>query len=501
MLSGPDQHPRERAALAGDTAPARETWPAGETSPAGGAGPAGETSPAPAAGLQRLLLLTADLVAQCTAALGELPQVLPAATGDQLRDLLGALGELSLLVDAAEVVVVADATSRGLHRTGSWPLPPAGWIAAHSRRYTSGAGAGRLARVAEAISPATTTRTAGPLAPGQDGATLGAAVRAGIAPIGCADIALTEMRRLLPDLSDGAAPAVWDGYAAVAAAGDLSQVRRLRPGMYARFGRPDALTAEQHAARDHARLSRGTTDNDGLTRYEMLLDPASVAILEAALDPLCAPRPGPHGEPDPRLPATRRAHALLEIVHRAVTATDTPGRPAAQINLIVTAADLHNTTGCATTITTLDAGRFLATATAHHLSCDAALTPILVNDHGTPIVIGRTRRLFTRTQIRALHLRDTHCTFPGCTRPANWSDAHHLHHWADGGATDLHNAALLCTDHHHTVHSRRLHGRLTHPPSSPPTIHWDTTPGSYDRHLTTLHNTPPTPQTDPQTDP
>ncbi|MGB2935328.1 MAG: hypothetical protein WBB91_08640, partial [Nostocoides sp.] len=128
MLSGPDQHPRERAALAGDTAPARETWPAGETSPAGGAGPAGETSPAPAAGLQRLLLLTADLVAQCTAALGELPQVLPAATGDQLRDLLGALGELSLLVDAAEVVVVADATSRGLHRTGSWPLPPAGWI-------------------------------------------------------------------------------------------------------------------------------------------------------------------------------------------------------------------------------------------------------------------------------------------------------------------------------------------------------------------------------------
>ena len=64
MLSGPDQHPRERAALAGDTAPARETWPAGETSPAGGAGPAGETSPAPAAGLQRLLLLTADLVAQ-----------------------------------------------------------------------------------------------------------------------------------------------------------------------------------------------------------------------------------------------------------------------------------------------------------------------------------------------------------------------------------------------------------------------------------------------------
>lgn len=184
-----------------------------------------------------------------------------------------------------------------------------------------------------------------------------------------------------------------------------------------------------------------------------------------------------------------------------MTATDTPGRPAAQINLIVTAADLHNTTGCATTITTLDAGRFLATATAHHLSCDAALTPILVNDHGTPIVIGRTRRLFTRTQIRALHLRDTHCTFPGCTRPANWSDAHHLHHWADGGATDLHNAALLCTDHHHTVHSRRLHGRLTHPPNSPPTIHWDTTPGSYDRHLTTLHNTPPTPQTDPQTDP
>ncbi|MEI2774767.1 MAG: hypothetical protein V9G19_02125 [Tetrasphaera sp.] len=38
--------------------------------------------------------------------------------------------------------------------------------------------------------------------------------------------------------------------------------------------------------------------------------------------------------------------------------------------------------------------------------------------HGNPILIGRTKRLFTPTQLHALIVRDSGCTFPGCTRPA-----------------------------------------------------------------------------------
>lgn len=37
----------------------------------------------------------------------------------------------------------------------------------------------------------------------------------------------------------------------------------------------------------------------------------------------------------------------------------------------------------------------------------------------------------------ALVARDQACAFPACQRLAAWSEAHHVVHWADGGATAL----------------------------------------------------------------
>ncbi|MGB3673421.1 MAG: HNH endonuclease signature motif containing protein [Candidatus Nanopelagicales bacterium] len=55
---------------------------------------------------------------------------------------------------------------------------------------------------------------------------------------------------------------------------------------------------------------------------------------------------------------------------------------------------------------------------------------------------------------KALEVRDGGCVFPFCDRPPSWSHAHHIKHWADGGTTSLDNAALLCSRHHHVVHSQ-----------------------------------------------
>jgi hypothetical protein len=56
-----------------------------------------------------------------------------------------------------------------------------------------------------------------------------------------------------------------------------------------------------------------------------------------------------------------------------------------------------------------------------------------------------------------LTLRDRHYTFPGCARPPNWTEAHRIVWWDDGGPTDLLNLCLLCSRHHHLIHKGRFH--------------------------------------------
>ncbi|MBA8796266.1 hypothetical protein FHX74_003919 [Friedmanniella endophytica] len=97
-------------------------------------------------------------------------------------------------------------------------------------------------------------------------------------------------------------------------------------------------------------------------------------------------------------------------------------------------------------------------ATAARLACDADLVGAVVDRHGDVLALGRTRRLVSRSQRRALMIRDRMCRFPGCHRTRHLA-AHHVVPWAAGGRTDLDNLVLLCSWHHTTVHEGRL--RLT----------------------------------------
>ena len=82
---------------------------------------------------------------------------------------------------------------------------------------------------------------------------------------------------------------------------------------------------------------------------------------------------------------------------------------------------------------------------------------VLFSPESEVINHGRTHRLFTPAQRRALIARDHACTWPGCTAPPSICESHHARiHWADGGPTDLTNAALLCYHHHHVVDARTI---------------------------------------------
>ena len=92
----------------------------------------------------------------------------------------------------------------------------------------------------------------------------------------------------------------------------------------------------------------------------------------------------------------------------------------------------------------------VSAVTARRLACDAATVEMRHGAAGQPLDVGRKRRTISPALRRALAARDRHCRFPGCQ--ARRCDAHHVRHWAHGGATALDNLVLLCRRHHRAVH-------------------------------------------------
>ena len=198
-----------------------------------------------------------------------------------------------------------------------------------------------------------------------------------------------------------------------------------------------------------------------MAEYRLTLDPEGKAVLEAALGPLSAPQPV-EGERDLRSSDRRRGDALVTLVRRAVESAElTPKGAKSQLFVTVDLETLRSgVTGAGEVLAGTQSGDLLGPETMRRLACDAMIIPTVMGVEGAVVDLGRQERLFTLPQVRRLWLRDRHCTYPGCTMPAQWADAHHLIHWADGGPSDLSNAALLCERHHTVVHTRRYAGRL-----------------------------------------
>ncbi|KZF09544.1 hypothetical protein A2J04_17785 [Rhodococcus sp. EPR-279] len=111
----------------------------------------------------------------------------------------------------------------------------------------------------------------------------------------------------------------------------------------------------------------------------------------------------------------------------------------------------------------------MSRAFAELLTCDADLTPVIVDHHGVPLALGRSTRLASDDQRIALTIRDRCCVM--CGRPAQWCQAHHVKFWEHGGRTDLNNLALVCGECHRLVHHgdwQLLMGDDGHPYAIPP---------------------------------
>ncbi|MEP7736908.1 hypothetical protein ABKW28_04570, partial [Nocardioides sp. 31GB23] len=109
----------------------------------------------------------------------------------------------------------------------------------------------------------------------------------------------------------------------------------------------------------------------------------------------------------------------------------------------------------------LDTGIRTAAGDLRRLACEAGLVPAVLNSTSVPLDLGRTRRLHSHHQRKALALVHDTCAIGTCERPFAWSEIHHLTPWSHHGDTDL-EAIPLCSWHHHRAHDPRWH--LTHHP-------------------------------------
>ena len=159
----------------------------------------------------------------------------------------------------------------------------------------------------------------------------------------------------------------------------------------------------------------------------------------------------------------RNALAVLDMARRSITLGErAPGsRPelivVADVNPYGELVDPRH-----------EGGTPLTRQAFEHLSCDATIRGLIMNGPREVLDLGRSQRLATPGQRRAAAIRDGGCVYPGCGRPPDECDLHHIRHWLKhNGRTDLANLCLLCRRHHTLTHlmgftfTRRKTGHLT----------------------------------------
>jgi hypothetical protein len=108
----------------------------------------------------------------------------------------------------------------------------------------------------------------------------------------------------------------------------------------------------------------------------------------------------------------------------------------------------------------IDSDQPVAPEDVQQVLCDAGVFRIVTIGRSTVLDLGRTTKVISPAQHAALAVRDGGCRWPGCDRPASWSDAHHIEHWTTGGPTALGNLCLLCRRHHRRIHRRGVTAKL-----------------------------------------
>lgn len=231
--------------------------------------------------------------------------------------------------------------------------------------------------------------------------------------------------------------------------------------------------AEETATRHLHRHLDVWTDDDGMVVLRGRLMPEVGAVVQRALEAAGERiRDEASAAEDDRqmaqevTPAQRRSDALGLLAESALAHELDRGTAGDRYQVVLhVEGDSLQIDGSTGQAALEDSGTYVSAETSQRVACDASVVEIRHRLDGTVLDVGRKRRTIPPAIRRALAARDRQCRFPGCS--ARHCDAHHLQHWADGGATSLDNLVLLCRRHHRAVHeegftvTRHADGELT----------------------------------------
>jgi hypothetical protein len=231
----------------------------------------------------------------------------------------------------------------------------------------------------------------------------------------------------------------------------------------------DLLDESGVADREQARRARRGLHlwrrPDGMGRLTWDLDPESCAVVTEIFDRVTSPKRGGPRFVDPELAAEADAvraddrtpeqyasDAFVQLLRQGVDADSSRllgGNPPA-VRVLVTAQSLDSGRGHGRIEGQHDP---ISMATVERISCGAGIVPVMFDNHGEGMNVGREQRLFTPRQRTGMAARDGGCMWIGCDRPPSWTEAHHIDFWdRDHGETDAERGILLCKHHHLLAH-------------------------------------------------
>ena len=211
---------------------------------------------------------------------------------------------------------------------------------------------------------------------------------------------------------------------------------------------PAAFADGEKTAVEMREFSISSPDDFGMVHLDGRVDAAGGAAIRSALEPLARKL----GKDDDRPLHRRMADAFIELAQHSLDAGLIPNHASQRAHLQVTST-LETLLGvCGAPAAGMEFSLPISSKSVERLACDCNVTRILLDSDSMVIDVGRAKRVIAGPTRKALNLRDQHCQWPGCDRPASWSQGHHLVHWIHGGPTDLPNLALLCLRHHWMVH-------------------------------------------------